>query len=116
MRHNDRVYVQPNMYADVIVDSVTGVALPSSLHTGILVDTSGALLWRDKDDTLVASRGPDRDGRILEGVKRTNGSMFFHYGVVFECNTNRVLRFDIDPAPAAEPDRKASVAMFYLMR
>ncbi len=42
-------------------------------------------------------------------MKKTNGVTHFHYGVAFDRNECQVLRFDIDPAAAVAPDRKASV-------
>ncbi len=88
---------------------MSSAVLSDRHYENLIVDTSGALLWRDGDNTIVASSGPNSAGHILADV---DGHVFtsFRYGVALNSTENRVLRFDIAPEPTAEPDREASVA------
>ncbi len=109
--HNDRVLSKPDhVRAFSIVDAVSGAKLSNIRDDFLRVDTSGALLWRDEDEAVVVSSGPNSAGRVLADV---DGHRFtsFRYGVALNSTHKRVLRFDIDPEPTAEPDRKASVAV-----
>ncbi len=91
-----------------IVDAVSGVALPDNRYDSLFVDTSGMLLWLGADDAVVASSGPHSAGRTLADVRNQYGRRSVCVGVAFSGSECQVLRFDLDPAPAVEPDRKAS--------
>ncbi len=90
-----------------IVDAMSGMTLSDSRYDRLCVDTSGALLWHRMDNTIAVSSGPHSAGHALADVKERYGLTSFRYGVVIECNECQVLRFDLDLAPAVEPDRKA---------
>ncbi len=105
-----RVLSKPDHHRFVrIVDAMSGVALSDRRYHSLYVDTSGALLWRDEAKAVVVSSGPNSAGRVLADVV---GHAFtsFRYGVAINSTEHRVLRFDIDPEPTAEPDRNVSVA------
>ncbi len=98
-------------YADShIVDANTGASLLRTVINRSAIDTSGALVWRSNNHTLAASSGPGNNGRVLSNVKFADYICCFRYGICEIHNTDgyRVLRFDGEPAPAMEPDRKAS--------
>ncbi len=104
--HNGRVMSGPEYdNAFGIVDAVSGVTLSDKLLDLLFVDTSGALLWRGVEDTVVVSSGLHSAGRTLTCVRWHNRMMHFRYGVVFDLNERQGLRFDLNPAPAVEPDR-----------
>ncbi len=107
--HNGRVFCGPGNDFGSIFDAVSGAMLRHSRCDFLRVDTSGAMLWREWDNTIVVSSGLNSARRVLVNVV---GQPFasFRYGVAVNWTKNRVLRFDIDPEPTAEPDRKASVA------
>ncbi len=88
-----------------IVDAVSGAKLSERPYSQLVVDTSGALLWRGVEDTVVVSSGLHSAGRTLTCVRWHNRMMHFRYGVVFDLNERQGLRFDLNPAPAVEPDR-----------
>ncbi len=78
---------------------------------GLVADTSGALVWRGEDDTVVVSSGPHSAGYTLTDVKKRRMTSF-RYGVYMDwLDGCKVLRFDIDPAPTVEPERKAGVVV-----
>ncbi len=93
-----------------VVDAVSGATLSNKGYDSLRVDTSGALLWRDEAKAVAVSSGPNSAGHVLAIV---DGHRFtsFGYGVAINLTEHRLLRFDIDPLPTAEPDRKASVAV-----
>ncbi len=95
---------------DSVVEAVSGATLFKKRYNSLRVDTSGALLWRDENNVVVVSSGPNSAGCVLADV---DGHVFtsFRYGVALNSTEHRVLRFDIDPEPTADPDRKASVAV-----
>ncbi len=107
--HNGRVMSKPGCDFDSVVDAVSGVTLSTRRYNSFYVDTSGALLWRDEAKAVVVSSGLNSAGRVLADVVRHRFASF-RYGVALNRTEHRVLRFDIDPEPTAEPDRKASVA------
>ncbi len=84
---------------------MSGAKLSNSSYSQLVVDTSGALLWRGVEDTVVVSSGLHSAGRTLTCVRWHNRMMHFRYGVVFDPIKCQGLRFDLDPAPAVEPDR-----------
>ncbi len=106
--HNGRVMSVPGYDFGSVFDAVSGAKLPNRRYDSLFVDTSGAMLWRSEAKAVVVSSGPNSAGRVLAAV---DGHDFtsFRYGVVLNSTERRVLRFDIDPEPTAEPDRKASV-------
>ncbi len=108
--HNGRVMSFPGNDFDSVVDAVSGATLSDRRYNSLYVDTSGALLWRDEAKAVVVSSGPNSAGRVLADVV---GHAFtrFRFGVAINSTEHRVTRFDIDPEPTAEPDRKASVAV-----
>ncbi len=106
--HNGRVLTAPG-YVGSVVDAVSDAKLSNRRYKSLYVDTSGALLWRSEDYTVVVSSGPTSAGHVLADVDG-HVSSSFRYGVALNRTEHRVLRFDIDPEPTAEPDRKASVA------
>ncbi len=90
-----------------IVDAVTGAVLSHAAIGSPAIDTSGALLWRDKDsDTIMSSGRPDCDA--LPGVISADDIKCFRYGVcvVGIGDEWRLLRFDGDMVLDTEPDRK----------
>ncbi len=108
--HNGRVLSGPGNDFYSVVDAVLGAKLLNRRYESLRVDTSGALLWRDEDEEVVVSSGPNSAERVLSHL---DGHDFicFRYGVAINKTELRVLRFDIDPEPTADPDRKASVAV-----
>ncbi len=67
-------------------------------------------MWRSKNGDLMVCSGPDSDGHALAGVEHPEHITCFSYGVcvIRSGHDYHVLRFDGEPAPAMEPDRKAS--------
>ncbi len=107
--YNGRMLSKPNrLRVSNIVDAVSGAWQLTGGYDSLCVDTSGALLWRSLAQVVVSSRlkSARRVLADLDGDDITS----FRYGAAFNCTERRVLRFDIDPEPTAEPDRKASVA------
>ncbi len=108
--HNGRVLSGPGNDFYSVVDAVLGAKLLNRRYESLRVDTSGALLWRDEDEEVVVSSGPNSAERVLADVDGHDVTSF-RYGVALSWTGSCVLRFDIDPEPTAEPDRKASVAV-----
>ncbi len=108
--HNGRVMRGPDNAFGSVVDAVSGVTLSDRRYESLCVDTSGALLWRGEAKSVVVSSGPNSVGRALADVVGYDFTSF-RYGVAINSTENRVLRFDIDHEPTAEPDRKANVAV-----
>ncbi len=109
--HNGHVLSIPDHHLlSNIVDAVSGATQSNRRYDSLRVDTSGALLWRGVNKAVVVSSGVNGAEHVLEAV---DGHDFtsFRYGVTFNWTLHRVLRFDMDPEPTAEPDRKASVAV-----
>ncbi len=108
--HDGRMLSGPGIDFGGVFDAVSGATLSDRDYYSLRVDTSGALLWRDEDEAVVVSSGPNSAEHVLADV---NGHDFasFRYGVAIDSIDHRLLRFDIDPEPTAEPDRKASVAV-----
>ncbi len=91
-----------------VVDAVSGVTLSGRYYSCLAVDTSGVLLWRGVDNTFVVSGGPNSAEHTLPDVKKRITTSVL-YGVYVDWHDEcQVLRFDIDPAPTVQPDRKAS--------
>ncbi len=107
--HNGRVMSGPFYDFGSVVDAVSGTKLSNRRYDSLLVDTSGALLWRGVNKAMVVSSGLNSAERVLADVDGRDITRF-RYGVAINKTERRVLRFDIDPAPISEPDRKASVA------
>ncbi len=107
---NGRVLNDPGYEFGCVVDAVSGATLLNRRYNSLRVDTSGALLWRWEDHVFVASSGCNSAGRVLADLDE-HVVTSFRYGVAINASEDRVLRFDIDPEPTAEPDRKASVAV-----
>ncbi len=107
--HNGRMMSGSGIAFGGVVDAVSGAKLSNRRYDSLYVDTSGALLWRGEAKAFIVSSGLNSAGCVLAGV---DGHHFtsFRYGVAINKSERRVLRFDIDPEPTAEPDRKASVA------
>ncbi len=108
--NNGRVMGGPGSRYGSVVDAMSGATLLNRPYKSLCVDTSGALLWRGVNKAVVVSSGVNGAEHVLEAV---DGHDFtsFRYGVTFNWTLHRVLRFDMDPEPTAEPDRKASVAV-----
>ncbi len=108
--HNGHMMSSPGYDVGSVVDAITGAKLSNRRYDLVRVDTSGALLWRGEAKAVVVSSGPNGAERVLADV---DGHVFtsFRYGVALNSTQHRVLRFDIDPEPTAEPDRKVSVAV-----
>ncbi len=111
MFHNGRVIGDPGLEHGTVVDAVSGATLSNNRDDSLRVDTSGALLWRREDYVFVASSGLNSARRVLADLDEHVVVTSFRYGVAVNASKKRVLRFDIDPEPTAEPDRKASVAV-----
>ncbi len=82
------------------VDAITGAVLSRAAIKNPTVDTSGALMWRDKHNALAASSGPGSDGHTLLGVESPEYVCCFRYGVCVIRNDNEchLLRFNGEPA------------------
>ncbi len=94
--HNGRVMSDADYGRDVlIVDAVSGVTLSDRRYKSLFVDTSGTLLWRGVDNTVIVSSGPNSAEHTLADVMKRNGLTWFSYGVAFDLNECQVLRFDV---------------------
>ncbi len=107
--NNGRVMGGPGSRYGSVVDAMSGATLLNRPYKSLCVDTSGALLWRGVNKAVVVSSGLNSAERVLADVDGRDITRF-RYGVAINKTERRVLRFDIDPAPISEPDRKASVA------
>ncbi len=107
--HNGRVLSGPGLNFGSAVDAVSGATLSNSRYNSLYVDTSGALLRCRVNKAVVVSSGLNSAGCVLADVDGYDVTSV-RYGVVFNSAEKRVMRFDIDPEPTAEPDRKVSVA------
>ncbi len=78
------------------IDAVTGAMLSRAAINYPVVDTSGALVWQDRDSAFIASSGPDSNGRVLAAVEPSGRVCRFRYGVcvILSGDECRVLRFD----------------------
>ncbi len=92
-----------------IVDAMSGATLLNRRYVALRVDTSGALMWRGVDSTVDVTSGPNSVGRTLTEM-RMSYLTSFRYGVAFNTTENRVLRFDVDREPTAEPHLQARAA------
>ncbi len=95
--HNGRVISEPDARRDVIiVDTVSGVKMSDRRYDSLFVDTSGALLWVDADNTIIVNSGPNSAGHTLIGAKKGIFVTYFRYGVYVDRNdVCQVLRFDL---------------------
>ncbi len=92
-------------HANHFVDAITGEVSSRAAVCNPVVDTSGALLWRDDDGALLASSGACSDGHALPDVE----SLGFRYGMCVIRSGDgdyRVLRFDCEPTLNVELDRE----------
>jgi hypothetical protein len=91
------------------VDAITGLDLPCATMQGAMADTSGAVMWRNGDDKLIACGGPHSTGCALAPAF-SGHIVAFCYGVcvVHRGHERYVVRFDGD-AVAVELESKVSV-------
>ncbi len=102
-----------------MVDAATGCRVSSTARSHLAADSSGALMWLNRDSTLCVSAGLDSDGRTLDRtVFPLTDEAFplrqFRFGILLvRCrDCYRAIRFDGDVLAAAEPSAKVSVVLF----
>ncbi len=102
--------VSTNTFACHFVDAVTGAVVPHAAVNCPTVDTSGALVWSDRNGKLIAAGSLTSTGHAMADVRLSGHVNLFRYGVyIVQCGSEwRALRFDGEPAPDAELDPKAS--------
>ncbi len=94
--NKDRVFRKSSVFADAFVDALTGVTLSHKPSNRFVVDMSGALMWCNKDGTVIVSGGLNCAEKSLAIGSCEWHKVCFRYGVIFDITERQALRFDID--------------------